>query len=53
MTRDEILLLSLDNMIETAPEIGISSIPFMEIKKDVERIIKERDEAIRRWENGT
>ena len=44
MTRDEMVLLSLDDIIENAPELGMSAFPFIELKKEIEKIIKERDE---------
>lgn len=42
------VLLSLDDMIKNAHEVGISALPFIELKNEFERIMKERDEATRR-----
>lgn len=44
MTRDEMVLLSLDDMIRNAPELGISTLPLIELKNEFKRIMKERDE---------
>ena len=44
MTRDEMVLLSLDDMIRNAHELGISACSFIELKNEFKRIMKERDE---------
>ena len=44
MPRDKMVLLSLDDMINNASKVGLSALPFVELKKEFERIMKERDE---------
>ena len=39
--RNEILLKSIDDMIEQAPEIGICPLVFKSLKIEVERLIEE------------
>ena len=39
--RNEILLKSIDDMIEQAPEIGICPLVFKSLKIEVERLISE------------
>ena len=46
--KDKVLLSSIDEMIKDAPNIGIMPLVFIQLKKEVERIIKERDEAIKK-----
>lgn len=50
--RDENLLEGIDNLIKVAPELGISPFGFECLKKEVERLIKERDEARERVKNN-
>ena len=55
MTRDERdrnLLDGIDNLIKVAPELGISPFGFECLKKEVERLIKERDEAEEKVKNN-
>ena len=52
MTRDEMVLLSLDDMIDNAPELGLLALPFIELKKEFERIMKERDELVEEMKEG-
>lgn len=52
MTRDEKLIESIDNLIELAPELGILPFGFECIKKEIERLIKERDEAREKAKNN-
>ena len=58
MTRDEVVLLSLDDIIRNAPELGVSACSFIELENEFKRIMKEQDElkaivfdsAIKRFE---
>lgn len=41
--RDEILLASIDDMIRTAPKLGICPLVFQKLKEEVLFIMGERD----------
>lgn len=50
--RDKNLIEGIDNLIKVAPELGISPFGFECLKKEVERLIKERDEAREKAKNN-